>query len=309
MKQHRKTCKKSVSILLSAVMIISLFTIVPFTAYAETVGMTELTGSYTAEGNIEVNNRIACDGDVTLTLAEGSTMTVHGGISVTENASLTINGTGTLVIDYVDSGNAGIGGGEDESLSELTVNGGTITVEGGIGGAGIGGGKGGFAGKVTINGGNVTAQGGESAAGIGTGNLTDTESIGSDDDEINITGGNVTASGGPKGAGIGEGEIVAETEEAETAAITIEGGTVNAHADYRSDDRGKASIGGSGCTVAVLGGNVTAENGGIYSGSDESIVLSWKRTSDSIYSYDYIGSGTVVPESVKLKQVKMQKDR
>ena len=124
--------------------------------------------------------------------------------------------------------------------------------------------------------------------------MTDTENIGSDDDEINITGGTVTASGGPKGAGIGEGEIVAETEEAETAAITIEGGTVNAHADYGSDDRGKASIGGSGCTVAVLGGNVTAENGGIYSGSGESIVLSWKRTSDSIYSYDYIGSGTVV---------------
>ena len=297
MKQLRKTCKKSVSILLSAVMIISLFTIVPFTAYAETVSMTELTGSYTAEGNIEVNNRIACNGDVTLTLAEGATMTVHGGISVTEDASLTINGTGTLVIDNVDYGNAGIGGGEDESLSELTVNGGTITVEGGIGGAGIGGGKGGFVGKVNINGGAVTAQGGESAAGIGTGNLTDTESIGfSDDDEINITGGTVTASGGSKGAGIGEGEIVAETEEAETAAITIEGGTVNAHADYGSDDRGKASIGGSGCTVAVLGGNVTAENGGIYSCSGESIVLSWKRTSDSIYSYDYIGSGTVVFE-------------
>ena len=186
MKQLSKTCKKSVCILLSAVMIISLFTIVPFTAYAETVSMTELTGSYTAEGNIEVNNRIACNGDVTLTLAEGATMTVHGGISVTEDASLTINGTGTLVIDNVDYGNAGIGGGEDESLSELTVNGGTITVEGGIGGAGIGGGKGGFVGKVNINGGAVTAQGGESAAGIGTGDLTDTESIGSDDDEINI---------------------------------------------------------------------------------------------------------------------------
>lgn len=297
MKQHRKTCKKSVSILLSAVMIISLFTIVPFTAYAETVGMTELTGSYTAEGNIEVNNRIACGGDVTLTLAEGATMTVHGGISVTENATLTINGTGALVIDNVGYGKAGIGGGEDESLSELTVNGGTINVTGGFGGAGIGGGKGGFAGKVNINGGNVTAQGGESAAGIGTGDLTDPGSIGfSDDDEINITGGNVTASGGPRGAGIGEGEIVEETEEAETATITIEGGTVNAHADYGSDDRGKASIGGSGCTVYVLGGNVTAENGGIYAGSDESIVLSWKRTSDSIYSYDYIGSGTVVFE-------------
>ena len=123
MKQLEKTCKKSVSVLLSAVMIISMFTLVPFTAYADDGTFTVLSGNKTVSESIEVNNRITCSDDVALTLADGVTMTVHGGINLTDNATLTINGTGTLMIDSVGENNAGIGGNNGQSLSALTVNG------------------------------------------------------------------------------------------------------------------------------------------------------------------------------------------
>lgn len=293
MKLLRNNYKKAVSVLLSAALIMGLFTIVPFTANAADT-TEKISGTYTVpENGYTFDNRVVCDGDVTIVLTEGATLNISKGISVTDGASLTIEGKGSLIIDNVDDNNAGIGGDEDESLSSLTVNGGNILVKGGENAAGIGGGKNGFVGKVTINGGSVTATGGNYGAGIGTGYLLEENGDDASEDAIQIKGGVVTATGGTDAGGIGEGSYQVQTDGAETEAITIEGGTVNAYSDCNSDQRDVPSIGGSGCTVSVLGGNVRAENGGIYAGSGESIVLSWKKVTDSIYSFVYNGSGNV----------------
>ena len=296
MKLLGKTCKKSVSILLSAVMVFGLFTIIPFTASAAENG--ELTenssrlsaGEYTAKSDLTVNNRLVCEGDVQLTLTEGVTLNIPKGINVTGESSLTIGGSGKLVISGNTGNAAGIGGDEGQSLSLLTVNGGTIDVTGGACGAGIGGGKNGYGGIVTINGGTVTAHGGEGGgAGIGTGAMYEDTGETADSDGIYIKGGTVTATGSEKASGIGEGAILdVLMEDCMAAKIEISGGTVNAYANnnvYDSDlpESNKASVGGGGTTIKITGGNVYAGTAGIY--SNNPVELSWTNVLDSFYFY------------------------
>ena len=99
-------------------------------------------------------------------------------------------------------GGAGIGGGANESASNITITGGEIIATGGNGGAGIGGGRDSgpnSASGILISGGKVTATGGDfGGAGIGGGNWSSAS-------DITITGGEVTAKGGTNGAGIGGG--------------------------------------------------------------------------------------------------------
>lgn len=286
MKQLRHNFKKAVSILLSAVLIFSLFTIVPITAHAEEVSLYTLTEEYTVSNNIQINGRMTCSYDATLTINEGATLTIHGGINLTDDASLTINGAGTLLIDNVAENNAGIGGNEDESLSALTVNGTTINVTGGENAAAIGGGLNGSVGKITINGGKVSAQGGKNGAAIGTGYLQDINGDMNDDDGVYITGGTVNATGGEDGAGIGDGNMTIYTDGEAEYAIEISGGTVTAEGNNNvvSDETltaGKPSIGGSGSTINITGGNVHAGIGGV--SSDNPLTLSWQRISDKYY--------------------------
>lgn len=156
-----------------------------------------VTGNVTigAEGT----QRVTITGDVHLILANGCTLTVNGGISVTKGNSLTIyaqstgDGMGKLVAKSTDYAGIGAGG-------NITINGGTVTSTGGGFGAGIGGGYKGAGGNITISGGTVKATGGEDGAGIGGGR-------GSEGGSITISGGTVTATGGKDGgAGIGGGK-------------------------------------------------------------------------------------------------------
>ncbi|MGN0153550.1 MAG: leucine-rich repeat protein [Lachnospiraceae bacterium] len=129
-------------------------------------------GWYFIEADKEVTNRITVQGDVRLILANGKTLTVNGGIEVPEESSLTVysqttdkSKMGSLIVQNVADGNAGIGGGGTVSLY-----GGKITVTGGTGAAAIGGNQGGAGGVVTIGGSaKVTATGGANAAAIGGG--------------------------------------------------------------------------------------------------------------------------------------------
>ncbi|MBP5624155.1 MAG: hypothetical protein J6X36_04740, partial [Lachnospiraceae bacterium] len=82
---------------------------------------------------------------------------------------------------------AGIGGGNNQSVDKIVIEGGTITATGGKFGAGIGGGYGG-SGTVTINGGTVEATGGDYGAGIGGGY--------GGSGTVTINGGTVEATGG-----------------------------------------------------------------------------------------------------------------
>lgn len=112
MKTFKKKFTKTVSILLSAVLIFSAFTALPFSAYAaedkisQDIGDDKLTtnttslsgGTYTSTYNLTIDKRINCSGDVKLKLTEGVTLTVKKGFHVTGDSSLTIDGKGMLLI-------------------------------------------------------------------------------------------------------------------------------------------------------------------------------------------------------------------
>jgi hypothetical protein len=213
-------------------------------------------GWYLVSGNINCTNGIIISGDVTLILADGSSLTVTGasnqaGIGVVTGNSLTIyaQSTGSSMGKLDATGEqppgspgAGIGGNDMNSAGSITINGGDITAFGGNS-AGIGGGRFASGGEITINGGKVTATG-EYAAGIGGG------SSGSGG-QITITGGEVMATGGNGGAGIGGGDYGPD------GTVLITGGTVTAIGGSSTvGDGGGAGIGGGG-TLNGLGGTIT----------------------------------------------------
>ena len=215
-------------------------------------------------------------GDATIVLADGTTNTVRNfgdsypGIQAAHNDTgsgdeytLTIRGgslgTGELIARCHDDG-AGIGSGYIGSCGHITIEGGTVTANGGGDGAGIGSGILGTCGNITISGGTVTATGdpvipSEGGAGIGSGyigscgNITISGgrvnatgsvycagigsggSINNDKgscDNISITGGIVTATGGKCGAGIGSGESEGlERSTCGNITITLYSGSIN----------------------------------------------------------------------------------
>ena len=205
---------------------------------------------------------IANDKTLTLKLSEKNTVKATGD----NYAGIEKDGdnSGSLIITGEDNGElkatggtkgAGIGGGKDESGSNITIIRGTVKATGGSGsGAGIGGGYQKSGSNITISGGNVTATGGKYGAGIGGGH----KGIGSN---IKISGGNVTAIGGVDGAGIGGGITK------DGSNITISGGEVTA-----TSNNGGAGIGGgilgSGNNIKISGGKVIAKSTGqTYHGS------------------------------------------
>ena|GEM_PF-2298603 len=139
-------------------------------------------------------------GNVTLELS-GTNILISGwnaaGLRVPHNASVTINGSGSLEA-HGGTHSAGIGGGWQGSGGNITINSGVVNAFGGSSGAGIGGGWGGTGGTVIINGGTVTATGGHSGAGIGGGPW-------GAGGNVTINGGVVTANGGSGAIGIGRG--------------------------------------------------------------------------------------------------------
>ena len=195
---------------------------------------------------------ITVSGTANLILADGAKLTVKGGICVEGKNALNIygqaEGTGELVANNSKS-SAGIGGGWGGKGGIITINGGTVTAQGGVSGAGIGGGgNGGNGGTVTINGGTVTAQGGSSGAGIGGG----MKGAGG---TVTINGGTVTATGGTSSAGIGGGGNGVNGGD-----VTINGGMVTAQGGSSGAGIG-GGLKGDGGTVMIYGGDVTAIGG------------------------------------------------
>ena len=184
-----------------------------------------------------------------ITLAEGSVNKLISGSNCAglQSNKLRIMGEGELIATGGDGG-AGIGGGYDGSVSDITITGGTVTATGSGGGAGIGGGYNGKGSQIYISGGTVTATGSGGGAGIGGGQYYSSSLI-------TINGGTVTATGGSNGgAGIGGGN------NGKGSSIKINGGTVTA-----TGSGGGAGIGGgnngSGSDISIKGGTVTATGG------------------------------------------------
>lgn len=171
------------------------------------------------EKTIEIKNS-----DLNLTL-EGSNSLVSGleAISVGNTSSIVIDGTGSLKAQSTGSCPA-IGCSYGVIPGDITINGGTITANGGISSAGIGSYYNTSSGKITINAGNVTATG-----GVGTPSRV----------------------GG--GAGIGGGA------EASGGTIIINGGTVNATGGDAYENSGKNATGGA----AGIGGGYVGRSGNI----------------------------------------------
>ena len=154
--------------------------------------------SYYAEGEVTIGSRATVSGTVTLDLRAGSTLTVNGGIGVNAGNSLTIGGTGSLTATAADY-NACIGGDDDHSAGDITINGGTITATAAFLAAAIGGGAFGSStppnpgtSAITINGGIVTAisaSTGPDVTAIGKG-MRDQQAY-----NVTINGGQVTAKG------------------------------------------------------------------------------------------------------------------
>ena len=130
-------------------------------------------GWYVVNGAVTIGSRVTVSGEVHLILADGASLTVIGGINVTEGNSFSVyaqsvgENMGTLTVTGGSYG-AGIGGRNGDrngsSCGNITIHGGSVAATGGDEAAGIGGGVFGSGGNITINGGNVTASGGENAA-------------------------------------------------------------------------------------------------------------------------------------------------
>ena len=92
-------------------------------------------GEYAVYGDITVNNRIVINGNVTLNLPLNKTLTAKKGIELAAGNSLTIKGAGTLVVKGCDDNKSGIGA---ESMGTLNIEGGWLTISGGMNAPGIG---------------------------------------------------------------------------------------------------------------------------------------------------------------------------
>ncbi len=220
-----------------------------------TEDITVMHGEYTVSDEVTNPNRLEVENEAIINLKSGCVLKLPKGIHVKEGCSLTIQGTGALIIDNVDESNAGIGGDNDENGGEIIIEGGQITVTGGEDAAGIGGGNRGNGGIVEISGGVVTVQGGSSGAGIGGGfGLNGRGTNFGNSGTVEISGGTVKATGGRNGAGIGGGNF-GNGED-----ITISGGTVKATGGDQASGIGGGRVRNCG-TVTITGGTVTAIGG------------------------------------------------
>ena len=190
-------------------------------------------------------------GNVDLILKGQNRMWVNHGAAIQKNGegevgTLTIMGDGELITvggQYA----AGIGGDENKSTKNITIQSGTINTTGGYRGAGIGGGKQGKGSYITILGGTIHTTGGGEGAGIGGGE----SGAGTD---ITISGGAVFAGDvySTGGAGIGSGS------NGSADNITITGGFVNAYGARAGAGIGTGSNGGTVGTIRITGGTVNA---------------------------------------------------
>lgn len=206
-------------------------------ASADTIDLTD--GWYIVRGSIDVPGGIAVNGDVQLIIADNSTLSVKKGIRLAEGKTLTIyshsfgGSMGAIIVTDVADNCAGIGSGPDSDCEGITINGGNITVTGGMGGAAIGSGAGTDCKNVTINGGRVIVndgKGGNGALKAGKGGAGIGSGVGGNCICVTINGGYVEARGGKQldgdpngGAGIGGGSY------GNGGDVYVNGGTVRVY--------------------------------------------------------------------------------
>ena len=211
---------------------------------------------------LEKNGEAASIGRLEITRATGTTgtLTAKGGycgagIGGGNNGSVSdIWIVGAEVTATGGYSGAGIGGGSNGSVSTINIDHAEVEATGGYNGAGIGGGYKGSVSTININYAEVKAKGGDYGAGIGGGNSGSVSGIG-------IIGAEVTATGGDYGAGIGGGNMngSGETIYIETSEVTATGGASGAGigSGYRGETIGDMQM--YNCKlVAATGGERSA---------------------------------------------------
>jgi len=201
---------------------------------------------YIVHGNVSFDERVTVSGAVDLIVMDGAVLNANGGINVASGSALNIyvqsfdNETTGRIYANAQYGEAGIGGGNNETAGNITINGGIINAQGGYSGAGIGGGSYGHGGTTTINAGTVYAAGGIYGAGIGGGDWYGEGGF------IVVNGGRITAVGGSYGgAGIGGGWY------GNGGNIVINDGEVTATADEYGGTGIGAGVNGSAGTITL----------------------------------------------------------
>ena len=206
-----------------------------------------------------------------------------------------------MLFDIVISGKhtgAGIGGGENGTPDNITIDNSTVYATGDDDAAGIGGGDGGGFGTITIkNDSHIYAKSDEDAAGIGTGNKGKSCGV------INISDSEVEAISGDEGAGIGTGNNISHGEKAKIniskSTIKAYGGSLGAGIGS-GDDTDVDYINIENSKVDAYGGHDAAGIGGGEDGNGGTIYI---KDSDVYASGSHYGAGIGGGEDEGVKKV------
>ena len=261
-----KMKNRFLGILLSFALMLTMMPVLGLSQTAYAAGET-WSESFTTDGGT-IDGGVYVTADITLTIPDGITLNVNGGIS--GGRTLTVVGKGTLIINGMNgSDNDGHdpfaltgGSGGVSFTGNIIVDGPTVTVKGGTGGKGginTGGGSGGSGGNgvegdVTVNSGSIEATGGNGGkggdgyedgggggkAGVGiTGVLT-------------VTGGSATVTGGTGGKGGGGecGGLGSNGADGITGAVTVTGGSATVTGGTGGKDGDESGIGDVGKAVS-----------------------------------------------------------
>ena len=284
--------KKPLSILLSLVLICSVFTVVPFGAdtiveyvdkawdaqqqkVVDTVktivnykrlkkDMTSLgSGTYVVDSNVTYSKRLEIkdNANVGIILCNGYLLENNKGIKVPQSSTLTFYGQygDTGKVNVYNADGAGIGALDEKKTGRLIFKGGNIISKGGNKDAGIGTGKNDSSGfeEISIYGGKIEARGGNMGAGIGAGRENKNRGYLK---VINIYGGTVKAYGGEYGAGIGGGE------DSDVNLINIYGGDITAVGGKEGAGIGSGNEENNDGTINIYGGTINAKGGKLAAG-------------------------------------------
>ncbi|MBR3273351.1 MAG: fibronectin type III domain-containing protein [Clostridia bacterium] len=248
--------RRVLSILLCLALAVGLTPVLSLTAFAASQNV--ITGSSTTwsgdstinSDEVKINSEVTVNADMTLTIPTGCKLTVTGGINA-KDKTLTITGTGTLVVEGVKS-NTGVMG--DAVYGNIIVNGASFEAYGY---------RRGVRGNLTVNSGFAWLYGGEGTTNSSTGTgVNGSEAIWGN---VTVKDGMVTLNGGKGGpgttsnAGVGGRGVFGN--------VTVEGGEITVSAgnggDTNNGSGGNGGVGISG-SLTVNGGKaeVTGGKGG-----------------------------------------------
>jgi hypothetical protein len=215
-------------------------------------------------------------GNVSVTGTGGSSGTggSDDGVQILSGAMVTAGGTGTVTVlgsgaanDTSTAGNYGVF--VSDSGSQVTSNGGNVSVSGTGGGTGSGGSNNGvdIESGATITGGTGATVAVQGSGGGGSGGSNDGVFVSGKNSTVTSGAGNVSVTGTGGGTGSGGGDVGVLV--ASTGTITAgPGGTVTVLGTGAANDSGAGDDGvqvtGSGSTVTSTGGNlaITGTGGG-----------------------------------------------